>query len=257
MAPPGASLEVTRTVAPVRQQVLENLRRAIIEGRFRPADRLVERELCALTGASRSSVREALRELEAEGLIATVPDRGPVVRTVTIAEAEDLYRVRALLEGFAGRLFATRATDQEIAELRTSVEELVTAFDSSDGWAAMHAKDRFYEVLLGGCHSEVAASLLQSLHNRISLLRARTLGQVGRPAGVMDEMRRILAAIEARDPDATWQACVDHVEHAAAIALKVIGTLDPEPAPARSGTHRELPERLDFVTAPVAGEVPG
>jgi DNA-binding GntR family transcriptional regulator len=238
-------------VAPVRQQVLENLRRAIVEGRFKPADRLVERELCELTGASRSSVREALRELEAEGLIATLPDRGPVVRTVTAAEAADLYQVRALLEGLAGRLFALRATDDELAALRVAVDELETAFESTDGWAALHAKDRFYEVLMGGCHSDVAASLLQSLHNRISLLRARTLGQAGRPAGVIGEMRKILEAIEARDPDATWQACVDHVEHAASIALKVIGASEPQVAPSKTAATRELPEGLRFLATPI------
>jgi GntR family transcriptional regulator, trigonelline degradation regulator len=217
------SLSVTRTVAPVRQQVLENVRRAIVEGRFRPAERLVERELCALTGASRSSVREALRQLETEGLIETLPDRGPVVRTISAAETEDLYQVRALLEGLVGRLFASRASDEEIQELREAVDDLSKALRSSDAAAALRAKDHFYDVLRTGCRNATLDALLQSLHNRISLLRATTLAQPGRAKETLVEMDRIIVAIEKRDPDASSKACVEHVEAAASVALRVLG----------------------------------
>lgn len=217
------SFSVTRTVAPVRQQVLENLRRAIVEGHFRPAERLIERELCALTGASRSSVREALRQLEAEGLIETLPDRGPVVRTVSAAEAEDLYQVRALLESLVGRLFALRATSEEIEELREAVDDFSKATRSGDSAASLRAKDRFYDVLTTGCRNATADALLGSLHNRIALLRATTLAQPGRSAQTQTELEQIVGAIEARDPDAAALACVAHVEAAAAVALAVLG----------------------------------
>lgn len=210
-------------MAPVRQQVLDSLRRAIFEGHFRPGDRLVERELCALTGVGRSSIREALRQLEAEGLIETRPGRGPVVRTITAAEAEDLYQVRALLEGLAGRLFAVRATDREIGALRNAVDMLEVAFQSGGPDSAMFAKDHFYQVLLSGCRNQAAYSLLQSLHNRITVLRATTMGQPDRPAETVAELRRILDAVERRDPVAAWQACTEHVERAAAVAVRALG----------------------------------
>jgi DNA-binding GntR family transcriptional regulator len=217
-----ASLEVTRTVAPVRQQVVENLRRAIVEGRFRSAERLVERELCALTGASRSSVREALRQLESEGLIVTLPNRGPVVRTLGQAEIIDLYQVRALLEGLAGRLFVARANDGEVTELAASLDELERAFSAGDNRAALRAKDRFYEILLRGARSEVTQSLLRSLHNRISLVRSTTLVQPGRALGTIREMSAIVAAIRRRDADAAAAACTEHVQQAGTVALRVL-----------------------------------
>lgn len=233
------SFSVTRTVAPVRQQVMENLRRAIVEGHFRPADRLIERELCALTGASRSSVREALRQLEAEGLIETLPDRGPVVRTVSAAEAEDLYQVRALLEGLVGRLFAMRATPDEIEELREAVDDFAKATRAGDAASALRAKDRFYDVLMTGCRNATLDGLLGSLHNRVALLRATTLAQPGRSVETRAELDRIVTAIEARDPEAAEKACVAHVEAAAAVALAVLGgapraTMASPRAPARS-----------------------
>jgi DNA-binding GntR family transcriptional regulator len=232
------SFSVIRSVAPVRQQVLENLRRAIVEGHFRPADRLVERELCALTGASRSSVREALRQLEAEGLIETVPDRGPVVRTVSAAESEDLYQVRALLEGLVGRLFATRATGEEIEDLREAVDDLRRSIKAKDTVAALRAKDHFYDVLMTGSRNGTLDALLQSLRNRIALLRATTLAQPGRSAKTLIEIERILAAIEKRDPDAAWAACVAHVEAAGAVALAVLGGRPPQIVSKTSASSR-------------------
>ena len=85
---------VTRTQAPVRQQTVNNLRNAIVQGRFKPGERLLEKELCKFTGVSRTSVRESLRQLEAEGLIEMIPNKGPVVATISIIEAIDLYEIR-------------------------------------------------------------------------------------------------------------------------------------------------------------------
>ena len=87
----------------VRSMVTQKLREAIMSGTLKPGQRLVERELCEMTGVSRPSIREALRLLEADGLVNTVPHRGPVVSTISLEEAKQLYTARAVLEGFAGR----------------------------------------------------------------------------------------------------------------------------------------------------------
>src|ERR1700719_4244153 len=90
-------------VPTVRAMVAQKLREAIMSGTLKPGQRLVERELCEMTGVSRPSIREALRLLEADGLVSTVPHRGPVVSTISLEEARQLYAARAVLEGFAGR----------------------------------------------------------------------------------------------------------------------------------------------------------
>ena len=100
---PAPTLEVQRHAAPLRQQVVEALRLAIIDGRLAPGARLIERELTEMLRVSRTVIREALRQLESEGLIAIVPNKGPVVRALTLAEAKDLYQIRAVLEGLAAR----------------------------------------------------------------------------------------------------------------------------------------------------------
>ncbi len=113
-----------REAAPLRSQVVELLRRAIVGGELGPGERLVERVLCARFAVSRTVVREALRQLESEGLVTTVPQRGPVVAVLTAADAEALYEVRAVLEGLAGRAFAQRATPAERVALRERLAEL-------------------------------------------------------------------------------------------------------------------------------------
>jgi len=104
--PNGAALSaIPRAAAPLRRQVVDELRHSIISGRLRPGARLVERELIAMMGVSRTVIREALRQLESEGLVAMIPNKGPVVRELTLVEAKDLYSIRAVLEGLAARLF--------------------------------------------------------------------------------------------------------------------------------------------------------
>jgi DNA-binding GntR family transcriptional regulator len=225
------SMEVVRAVAPVRQQVLHNLRRAIVQGRFSPGDRLVERELCDLIGVSRTSVREALRQLETEGLIVNVPNRGPVVRTITASEAQELYQVRALLEGLAARLFTERASANEIESLRSTLDDFEAAVIADQGGSVLQAANRpFYDVILRGCGNHTVCSLLQSLHDRIMMLRATTLSQPGRAAETVVELRRVMDAIAQRDADAAWQACIDHVERAAEVAVRALSRSQAEVA---------------------------
>src|ERR1700744_6795818 len=103
-----SDLHVPRASTSLRVLVEDRLRQAIRTGVLKPGQRLIERELCELTGVGRTSIREALRQLEAEGLVTTIPHRGPSVSTISLDEARQLYAVRALLEGHAGREFARR-----------------------------------------------------------------------------------------------------------------------------------------------------
>ena len=115
------SLRVGRVAAPLREQAVGVLREAILDFRLRPGQRLVERELIEQTGVSRATIREALRQLTAEGLVTIIPQRGAVVVELTQKEARDLYELRATLEALVARLFAERATDEQVAQLRQVV----------------------------------------------------------------------------------------------------------------------------------------
>ena len=106
--PADLASQVERVAAPLREQVFDLLRREIVEMRLRPGQRLVERELIERIGVSRTTIREALRQLAAEGLVTTIPQKGAIVAIPSPKEATEVYEVRALLEGAASREFAER-----------------------------------------------------------------------------------------------------------------------------------------------------
>lgn len=214
------SLHILRQAAPVRTQTLQKLRQAILDDEFKPGDRLYEKDLCERLGVSRTSVREALRQLETEGLISTVPNQGPIVTRVSYEEARDIYQVRELLECLASRLFAERATDEQVHELARSVDDLEEAYLAGSMNDFLNAKTKAYEILFSGCGNQVAHTIFRSLVARVNFLRKTSLSQAGRPAESIAEIRAILRAIEERDPEKAYTECLEHVRRASAVAME-------------------------------------
>jgi DNA-binding GntR family transcriptional regulator len=215
-------MRISSVAAPVRQQVLASFRSAILSGRFQPGDRLIEKDLCDLTGASRTSVREALRQLETEGLVELVPNRGPIVASIDPTQARSIYQVRSALESLAGSLFAANATDAQIRRLEIAVTNLAGAYREGRIEAILEKKEIFYAILLEGAGNEIVPSLLRMMHARISLLRRVSLGKSKRLSASIKEIRGILKAVKARDPKAAAEACRLHVQRAADAALALM-----------------------------------
>lgn len=216
-----------QTLPGLREQVADRLRMAIATGKFAAGTRLIERELCEMMGVSRTSLREALRELQADGLITLQPNKGLSVSVVTEETARSIYEVRAMLEGLAARLFARNATGEQMAELRRSVDRLAEVYDDFSSEAFIAAKTRFYDILLEGAGNPVAADMLRRIHTRVSQLRVVSLSSSERAQQSIRELREFLDALEKRDEERAWQVCVAHVEAAARAALKTIGAVKP------------------------------
>ncbi|MFG1466490.1 GntR family transcriptional regulator [Xanthobacter sp. DSM 24535] len=222
-------LQIPRHAATLRLLVEDRIRTAIATGHFKPGQRLIERELCEQIGVGRTSVREALRQLEAEGLVVTVPHRGPEVSSISYEEACQLYEVRALLEGFAGRSFAERGSDADLVELGRAVAGFRKAAESGDNSMLVAAKTRFYAVLTEGARNVFVKQSLTTLHNRITLLRVTSMNQEGRLADSVSEIEAIYEAIRDHDGDRAEAACRYHIDRAARVALAVLAK---EAAPA-------------------------
>lgn len=201
---------------------------AIATGHFKPGQRLIERELCELLGVGRTSVREAIRQLEAEGLLVSVPHRGPEVRSISVEEARQLYAFRALLEGYAGEEFARAGTDAAIEQLGAAIESFAAAIAGRDQRRLIEAKAMFYDALMAGARNCFITDSLRNLHMRITLLRATSMNRPGRLADSLRELRAIHAAIKARNVMLAGAACRTHVEKAAAIALAVLAEAQGE-----------------------------
>jgi DNA-binding GntR family transcriptional regulator len=216
------SFQISRQAAPIRTQTLRKLREAILDSYFKPGDRLYEKELCEQFGVSRTSIREALRQLEAEALVTIVPNQGPIVTTVSYREAEDIYQVRELLECLASRLFAERATDKQVRDLATAVHNLERACDADDNRAFLKVKTTVYEILFSGCGNNVAHSIFKTLIARVNVLRKTSISQPGRTRASVLEIQAILKAIQERDPQKAHEKCLEHVRRAAAVVLGLL-----------------------------------
>lgn len=217
---------INKFAAPLRMQVLDELRQSIIAGRLAPGSRLVERELTAMMGVSRTVVREALRQLESEGLISIVPNKGPIVRELTVEEAKDLYSIRAVLEGLAARRFVENANDSQFEKLRQSLDATSEAYERGDSAAILEAKNRFYDVLFEGAGSETLSSMIGTLHGRIWRWRALGLSHSQRSPARSNEsvegLRAVLAAIRERDADLAERRMRDEVTRASIEVLRLL-----------------------------------
>ncbi|MFP3921682.1 MAG: GntR family transcriptional regulator [Dichotomicrobium sp.] len=207
---------VPRPAATLRRSVTESIRQAIAAGRFEPGERMPERDLCEMTGVSRTLVREALRQLESEGLIEVVAHRGPVVARITAAQAIGVYQVREVLEGLAAELFAEHASEAEREALHAALEDLKAATDAEKRVAM---KNKFYDALLAGTGNEALAKSLYMLNARVMLLRSRSLQTPNRWPQSLQEIEALVAALDERDPAKAKTLAMEHVRRASAAAM--------------------------------------
>jgi DNA-binding GntR family transcriptional regulator len=225
---PAQSAAIVTPVG-VRQQVYDFLRQGIIEMRIPPGKRLIERELVEMTSASRSSVREAIRQLEMDGLVRSIPRNRVVVAIPTAQEASELYEVRGLLESLAVRKFTEGASEAEHAALERAFSMYESAEDVS---ARLQAKNDLYSIL--GSHVPSVHEILARLNARVALMRTLSLSSPGRHKDSVEEIRALMGAIRDRDADRAANLCLRHAEKAREVVLEIL-----ERSPWLSDLHHE------------------
>lgn len=205
----------------LRNVVAEQLRSAILDGRYKPGEWLRQERLAQDLGVSQMPVREALKELTAEGLIEHVPYRGARVISFSIEDVTDLYAHRAYLESRAAAFAAERIAPEELAELRALQAEI-----EASGAPEVVAKYRelnreFHRKIYSACRREYLIRALNQMWASFpTMLIANFAGTSNQPLperdpADMQEHRAILAALESRDPEAAAQAMSAHILNAA------------------------------------------
>lgn len=216
--PPGDILE-----EPYSSRLAKEIKDAIVAGDYKSGERLRENALADKYKTTRTTVREALKILEGETFIQPHPSQGYIVYNETLANAEDIYEMREVLEGLAARLFTDRATRDQINELEIAIrkfgevaEHIAEQIDMKD--ELLRAKNHIYDVLLEGSGNKLLYSSLQSLRDRISNLRRQTLSQKGRPPQTLEELQKVFDAIKRGDKDEAEKKAREHVKEAAKVA---------------------------------------
>ena len=184
---------------------------AIDLGVYKPGDRLVESELADRFGVSRTPIREALQRLETQSLL-TRDGRSLIVASLDHNQLAELYAVRAELEGFAARLAARHATDEEVRLLRTMVEEDRKLID--DPKALSRANRRFHKQIHLASHNRYLVQQLDLVHRSMALLATTSLSFEGRGTQTIDEHSAIVEAIAAQDGQGAYEALKTHISTA-------------------------------------------
>lgn len=206
------------------------LRGAIDSGRFRAGDRMRESDIASWLGISRTPVRDALKRLEADGVVSAAPRRGLVVAQLEQQQVSELYAVRDVLEGLAGRLAAQHASTAEIGAMRDLLERQARTH-GHDAPALARLNRLFHDVIYRATHNRYLINTLDGFESSLALLPGTTYVAPGRSAQALKEHGELVDAIEARDRDRAEGVARRHVRAAERIRLQLIsGALDTSPA---------------------------
>lgn len=203
---------------PQGQTAYRQILSEIQQGRLLPGARLRETELAERLGISRTPVREAIRQLEADGLVTHLPRQGASVRGLEYGEVIELYEMRAVLEGTAARLAARMALPVEIEELVALNAQLAAA---PVGTPAQEANRQFHRTLIDAARNRYLLKTVSALQKTLLILGPTTLAEPERQEGAVSEHAEVIAALTARDGDAAELAMKRHVE--AALKARIRG----------------------------------
>jgi DNA-binding GntR family transcriptional regulator len=206
--------------APLRNRIISALRGAIETGILIPGQRLIEKDLCEQLNVSRTSLREALREIQAEGVLQYNSSRGLSVAEISIADAQNIYRIRAVLEALAVEQFVERADNAQIKDLGEESKRLQQAYRSGVLENILLAKRSFYDRICSGAKNQIAFDMINRLILRTSSLRRRSLIRKERHRQSIKEIRALTSAIQQRDVERAREAAIEHVNNSARSALK-------------------------------------
>lgn len=229
---------------PLRRHVADRLRDDILEGRLAPGTWLRQARLAREQGVSQMPVREALRELAAEGLVEHVPYCGVRVATAHAQDVADLYACRAAIEGLAARAAAVNVTEAERAELRKLHERMGRRLSPRHLAEYRELNRRFHTLLFEASRRPFLVRTLRQLWSAFPTMLLTRFAETafrsipGRDAEDVPEHAAILSALERRDPDAAERAARAHVEEAGRHLVAALEHVDAHPVPRRERPMR-------------------
>ena len=199
--------------------VYKRLRSAIRNQELKPGDRLREVELTERLGVSRTPAREALKRLQADGLIQAAPPRGFVVTELTQRRVMELYAMREILAGVAARFAAEHASPMEIHTLQELVAQQGAAEDPA---TAARLNDHLRETITSAAHNEFLTRATNSLNDVLELLGTTTYSMPGRIESGWRENKKVVEAIARRTGAAAEEAARLHVRNAAKLRVQML-----------------------------------
>ncbi len=198
----------------LRGRVFHKLREDILSGKYKDNEELKEVSIGEELGVSRTPVREAFRQLELEGLIHIIPNKGAYVTGITVKDVKDIYMMRSLLEGLCAKWATANITQEQLDELEENV--YLAEFHAKKGHLDQIAQldNRFHEILYEACNSKMLERQLRDYHGYVLRVRRKTLAKSKRSTQSNKEHKLILEAIKAKDANKAEKMANEHILNA-------------------------------------------
>ncbi|PLX33834.1 MAG: GntR family transcriptional regulator [Clostridiales bacterium] len=207
----GAGKLKLQNYKPLREVVFEYLRSAILNGEFKPGERLMELQMGEQLGVSRTPIREAIRKLELEGLVTMIPRKGAYVADMSIKDVLDVLEVREVLEGLASYLAAERRGDGELELLEKVLSEFEGYVNASDREGMMEKDKAFHEAIFASTHNKKLIQIAQGLQEQVQRFRVVFFSESDDFKQLLSEHREILDAIRAGKGEAARAKAENHI----------------------------------------------
>lgn len=191
--------------------IFERVREDILNGKYSNGDKIVEAKLAEELGVSRTPVREALKQLELDGLVESLPNRGVVVKGITDQDIVDIYTIRLATEAIAARWAVERMDDSEIEQLKEIYDLMEFYTFKEDVEKTFELNTKFHETMYRGTKSRYLEHVLKDFQLFIKSTRNESLKSEGRIDNALEEHKRILDAFMRRDADSAVDALVNHI----------------------------------------------
>ncbi len=210
----------------LRGRVFNKLRENILNGVYDEGEELKEIAIGKELGVSRTPVREAFRQLELEGLIQIVPNKGAYVTGITPKDVHDIYMIRSSLEGMAAKLAVKNISQEQLEEMEENV--YLASFHASKGHMEQMTEldSRFHHILYEACGSKMLENLLQDFHQYVIRIRKKTLSTRERGVASNEEHKAIMEAIKAKDEKKAEKLANTHIINAYENIKKHIGEIE-------------------------------
>jgi DNA-binding GntR family transcriptional regulator len=201
----------------LRSEVYRRLRENILQGTYKRGAALTEQQVAQTMGVSRTPIREAFSQLELDGLVSSIPNKGVVVEGFDDRDIEDLYEVRSQMEGLAAARAARQMNDEQRLALREAYEsECRCTEDLADFNLLQDMDNAFHDLIFKGTGSKILENILKPINIYTRHARSISLATPGRSKQVVVEHGRILEAILSRDCEKAHQCMSEHIAQASA-----------------------------------------
>lgn len=198
----------------LRGRVFTKLRDDILSGKYKEQEELREVAIGEELGVSRTPVREAFRQLELEGLIQIIPNKGAYVTGITSKDVRDIYMMRSLLEGLCARWATENITDEKMEEMEENI--YLSEFHAEKGHYEQLAEldNRFHEIMYEACDSKMLEHTLRDFHQYVLQVRKKNLASMQRGKASNHEHKLIMEAIKEKDADKAEKLANAHMINA-------------------------------------------